>query len=444
MGGILSKEQEIFLRQHFLEYSDSELGEKLHISQTAAAKERRRLGLLRPRGAKPQQKTIRDDKSRKTVSYAKQQFLRENYLRYSDKELSERLGLGLAQLRTLRRKLGLKRTRSALFRGRATWTEEEERYVEEWWGLVSVKAIAGRLNRSEDAIVVRAQRLGLGSFLECGDYISLNQLFRAMEGKQGGEVSYSYKLTSWAKMRGLPIHMKKVRDCSVRVIYLDEFWAWAERNRSFVDFSKIPPLTFGEEPDWVPEQRKKDVKRALSISDAPWSSEDDNRLIALLRQHKYGYAELSKILHRTTGAIQRRCITLGIPDRPVKAEVSKWTPDTLSVLAEEIRNGSSYTEIADVLGRSSKAVQGKVYSTYFTENLDKVRLMIGDGPWGAGAPSPTVLQAKNLSAHQKALKEAITKLTKALSKYAIQKQCFENARAASHKKSESEGESLTA
>lgn len=38
-----------------------------------------------------------------------------------------------------------------------------------------------------------------------------------------------------------------------KIIYLDEFWKWAEKNRSFLDFSKMEPLALGKEPGWVNE-----------------------------------------------------------------------------------------------------------------------------------------------------------------------------------------------
>lgn len=41
---------------------------------------------------------------------------------------------------------------------------------------MSIPAIAKRLNRSVEAVVVRKNRLGLGPVLFGGDYISMNQL----------------------------------------------------------------------------------------------------------------------------------------------------------------------------------------------------------------------------------------------------------------------------
>lgn len=59
--------------------------------------------------------------------------------------------------------------------------------------------------------------------------------------------------------------------------------------------------------------------------------------------------------------------------------------------------GAIYSMIGRVIGKSEKALRGKIYFTYLTEDADKVRAMLGDGPWGHGAPEPTVRQGFSLS-----------------------------------------------
>ncbi|MBQ2382937.1 MAG: hypothetical protein II290_02760 [Oscillospiraceae bacterium] len=295
--------------------------------------------------------------------------------------------------------------------GYRAWTDAEEDYLQEKWGTVSVPAIARHLGRSVNAVKVRAQRLGCGPVLMGGDYITLNQLLFAVKGTNAG-VNYSMK--SWVQNRGLPVHTKKVIDNSFRVVYLHEFWAWAEKNRSFIDFSKMEPLALGEEPLWVADQRKKDFQAFALQRKDPWTSEEDSRLKMLLRQHKYGYKELSEMLRRSAGAIQRRINDLGLKERPVKAdnhsEDAKWTDSDFEILADGIRLGESYTAIGLKLDKSEKAIRGKVYFVYLTESADKVRAMMGDGPWGTGAPVPTVKQAVVLSRTRTATKLQLSQL----------------------------------
>lgn len=278
------------------------------------------------------------------------------------------------------------------------WTPAEEEYLAENWGHISFAGFCKHLGRTENAIKVRVQRLGLGPYLESGEYISLHQLSLAL-GFAG--TSEKYFLKSWVKNRGCPIHNKRRGKSVIRVIYLDEFWPWAEKNRSFLDFSKMEPLALGEEPDWVAEQRRKDYLAFAIQRKDPWTADEDSRLAMLLKQHKYGYAQLSEMLHRSAGAIQRRCQDLGLKERPVKAnnhgKDAEWTQADFLALAEGIRHGDSYTVIGNAIGKSEKAIRGKVYFTYLTESADKVRSMMGDGPWGCGAPEATVRQGFHLS-----------------------------------------------
>lgn len=278
-------------------------------------------------------------------------------------------------------------------RGR-TWTAEEETYLMENWGTLSVPAIAKKLNRTVEAIKIRASRLCLGPVLMGGAYVTFNQLMIALTGKFH---AYTYQKESWVKKRGLPIHRKKVVRNSFTVVYLDEFWEWAERNRSFIDFSKMKPLALGEEPAWVAQQRKIDMVSYATQRKDPWTPQEDQRLTYLLKRHKYSYAEVSRELRRSDGAILRRCRDLGLKERPVRESTrNPWSDADLQLLAEMIRQGCSYTMIGDACGgRSEKAVRGTVFRTYHTENADKVRAMLGDGPWGAGAPGAAVKSEKH-------------------------------------------------
>lgn len=288
------------------------------------------------------------------------------------------------------------------------WTQEEIDYLAESWGRVSVTHIAEKLGRSVNAIYVMKNRLKLGRWLDSGDYITLNQLLNAVTGSN----VHGYTLKSWVENRELPIHNKRRNQSVVRVVYLSEFWEWAEKNRSFIDFSKMEPLILGEEPDWLTEQRKKDFKAYAIQRKDPWTPLEEEKLVYYLKQHKYTYVELSKMLKRSCGAIQRRCRDLGIKERPVKADNhgpdSIWTAEMYEVLADGIRNGDSYMLISEAIGKSEKAIRGKVYNMYFTEDADKVRAMLQDGEWGHGRPEVRVKQAVHLSEYRKETKKQLS------------------------------------
>lgn len=290
----------------------------------------------------------------------------------------------------------------------------------ERWGNVSIPSIAKALNRTTGAVRLRATSMNMGPVLMGGDYVTFSKLIETVTGIQN--FAYGYKMQSWVERRGLPVHRKKVINCSFRVVYLKDFWQWAEANRSFLDFSRMEPLALGEEPEWVAEQRRKDFGALPLQMKKRWTKEEDSRLIMLVKQHRYGYAELSEMMHRSAGSILRRCSDLGLKERPVRVpsngSTSCWTDEYLAILANGIREGDSYTAIGRKIGKSEKAVRGKVYTTYYTESADKVRAMMGDGPFGNGAPVPTVAQAIHLSGRKRQVKKELKKLCEILRRMA--------------------------
>lgn len=298
------------------------------------------------------------------------------------------------------------------------WTREEENYLAEKWGHMTIPGLAKALQRIEYAIKIRAHRLKLGPVLGAGDYITLNQLIIAVTG----HAEHKYHITSWVEKRGLPVHEKRVSQNTFRVVFLDEFWAWAEKNRSFIDFSKMEPLALGVEPAWVAEQRRKDSTAFWLQQKRRWTAEEDQLLMDLLKLHKFTWTEISERLSRSVGSIQRRCRDLGVRERPVKAGTRPdrpWDEEAFRILADGIRDGDSYAAIGRRLGKSEKAVRGKVFTVYLTENADKVREMMGNGKWGDCAPVPTVKQGIVLSRHEATTKRNLAALAFVLKQRAI-------------------------
>ena len=232
-----------------------------------------------------------------------------------------------------------------------------------------------------------------------GGYVTLNQLLATVTGRERGN---TYQRKSWVpgEPRALPVHRKKVRPCSFPVVYLEEFWKWAEAQPQF------PRLLENGAAGTRLGSRRGSQSSAKRITAPARSSARirgrQTRTVALkccsVSTNIHGRS-CQRCCTAQTGAIQHRCRNLGIKDRPVKADnhgksARCWNEQRdYAVLADGIRHGDSYMAIGQALGKSEKAVRGKVYTVYLTENADKVREYMGDGPWGAGAPEPKVKQA---------------------------------------------------
>ena len=289
------------------------------------------------------------------------------------------------------------------------WTQAEKEQLAEEWGMYSIDTIASRLSRSRCAIILKASRLGLGPHLSASSLISFNVLIKEL-GLKGG---YEWHLEKFTQA-GLKIHNQRVKDCSFRMVDLDEFWRFAGQNKFLFDFSRLEENALGKEPEWVKVKRSEDFKRSRVVKphNAKWTKAEDKQLLSLLRTYRYTWPEISQRLNRSEGAIQRRVLDLGIKERPLKADNHNlWTDEQIQTLSRMIKQGSNYEVMSRAIGKSSKAIRGKVFTVYMTESLQKVSKMLGDGEWGNNRPSKRIVQKNLLSAEEKnEVKSEISKL----------------------------------
>lgn len=240
------------------------------------------------------------------------------------------------------------------------WTREEEQYLGEAWGRTSLKGIAKNLGRTETAVAVKVQRMGLGPALQAGERISWNEF---VKGLYGGNYGGDYVKKRLIKA-GFPVHIQTVRGkngARFTTVDIDEFWEFAERHKDLFDFSRMEPHIFGMEPEWAALKRQLDAERRRNVhayNDA-WTKSEDNMLIHLLQEYKYTYTDIAKKLRRSEGAVKRRIATLGLKERPVRKETRMWTDEEMARLVEMRAQGYGYDNIAAKLGRSELCVRRK-------------------------------------------------------------------------------------
>ena len=239
--------------------------------------------------------------------------------------------------------------------GALCYSSDESQYLEDNWGAMSVGTIAKNLNRPISGLINKKGRLGLGSFLDNGEYITVHQLFIAI-GRTGGN---DYTLKQWIK-KGFPVKRKKVHNCSFNVIYLNAFWKWAKEYRMHIDFNKFKKNVIGEEPEWVKDQRAADIAFS-KYKFTPWTKSEDNHLKSLLGLYKYSYPQLSKAMYRTEGAIKRRCIDTRVLERPLRENPhSIWNKKQEAIVIQMYSKGYRSEIIKDYIDKSGQAINGKI------------------------------------------------------------------------------------
>ena len=259
------------------------------------------------------------------------------------------------------------------------WSSSEIEYLSEQWGTKSVLALSKQLGRSPVAIKAKARKLKLGSFLNAGDYVSLNQLYATLGIVGGGE----WRNKNWISQYNFPVRYRRVEQKRFRVVYIKDFWEWAFSHQSKIDFTKFEENSLGEEPEWAKQKRKADFEKLFAVSKSAtsmkWTPTEDEKLLFMLKTYKYTAEEIAKSLLRSESAVIRRISTLKIPYRPLRNDShgTPWTEAEKSAVITMIKGNSNYPAISKAMDRhSEKAIRGLVYRLYGTENLDVVRTRI--------------------------------------------------------------------
>lgn len=241
-------------------------------------------------------------------------------------------------------------------RGRV-WTNEELEFLEDKWGILSISAIAKKLNRTTTSIQIKANRLGLGTFIDSAEYVTFNKFIKAI----GYSQSYSYFYKRLVKL-GFPIKKKKIVTRTFKVVYLDEFWKWAENNKNDINFANFEKGNLGLEPEWVEAKRKSDRSNPSKIThNRVWTKAHDNTLISMCKSQRYTYKDIARELNRTENAIKRRLIDLGVKVRPLYLNNHvKWTDEENKKMLELHEQGYDTNYIANVLNKSQLSISDRI------------------------------------------------------------------------------------
>ena len=234
-----------------------------------------------------------------------------------------------------------------------SWSTEEVDYLEDKWGVTSITGIAKHLGRTINSVKCKAYKSGLQRFIDQGEYVTFNQFTKAIG--YGG--SYSY-LEKRLRKLDFPIKLKASVKMRYKVVYIEDFWKWAEQHKQDISFAKFKKGMLGEEPAWVEEKRKADSKNPSKLAhNRKWTREEDNLLIERLKTYKYTYADLSEEFNRTEAAIKRRIYDLAISYRPVpRSNHSKWTDEENKKMFELHDKGYDTYSIAKALGKTHLSI----------------------------------------------------------------------------------------
>lgn len=183
------------------------------------------------------------------------------------------------------------------------WTQDEVDYLITTVGVKSIGRMASELKRTNQSVLLKLTRLGIGDTWNQIPDISLNDLQSAFN------ISI-HSVQRWKNELGLPVLKKATRyKRRFYVIKPKDFWKWAKDNQSLIDFRKYESLSIPEEPDWLKEAIRKDYDSIPDRHGKLWTHVEEISLLSLLKSN-LSYREIGIKLKRSTRSIQERVVIL--------------------------------------------------------------------------------------------------------------------------------------
>ena len=178
-----------------------------------------------------------------------------------------------------------------------TWTEYEIEYLKEHWGVIPLKNIAKKLNRTKTAIHLKVKREKLGAATRADEYITPSHLAKLL------------KVDSHAAIRWIKKHnLKAVRKIMLfkRRFYLinhSDLCKWLENNQDRFDSRKVELFSLGYEPQWLHAKRIKDRELPKNRF-KKWTALEVQRIVVNYEDMKY--KEIAQLLGRSYISIDHK------------------------------------------------------------------------------------------------------------------------------------------
>lgn len=263
---------------------------------------------------------------------------------FTQKQVGEKLNITQSKVSYLMKKYNIKARNSI-------WTEEEEEYLQRRYGKTTLKRIAKKLGRSENAIEIKAGRLGISSALEATGELTAAEIAKVFK------IDAHVVVDKWIKDKGLKAQYKAVKFTrKFWRIKIEDFWKWAEDNKEIINFSKLERNILGKEPNWVDIERKKDFKEKPKRQHQFWNELEDRKLKNLWKSSK-SIKEIAEILNRSSSSARHRSKRLGL--KPYKKVNIPWTDEEVNTIIKMKKDGALDREIAWELGRSTGNISWK-------------------------------------------------------------------------------------
>lgn len=179
------------------------------------------------------------------------------------------------------------------------WTYDQEQYLLDAYGNVTLPFLCNKLGKSMDSIKQKYKDL-TG---HCDPYIA-SGLYSPREVAPVLGVEHR-TVIDWIRHRGFPAkRLHKDEDYHRYYIEPSEMWKWVEENKDRIPFAHVKQGVFLPEPIWLAQEIRNAIKKGLKRP-IKWTKEEDE---LAWWWHKGGvnYREIARRLGRPESGTQRR------------------------------------------------------------------------------------------------------------------------------------------
>lgn len=148
--------------------------------------------------------------------------------KYHCSKIAEIMNKSENAIRLKAKKLGI-----TLILDKRNWTKEEEDFLSDYWSYKSIETIAKKLKRTVFSVKVRANRLGLGPMIKNNEFLTVTDISDLLN------VSRDRITTTWVSL-GLKLKKKKLsKNKSYYVITFEDLMSFLENNQNEWDTRNV-------------------------------------------------------------------------------------------------------------------------------------------------------------------------------------------------------------
>lgn len=177
------------------------------------------------------------------------------------------------------------------------WSEEEKEFLEDYWGIRTIKYLSTKLKRSQRAIEHKAIQLNLGGAYETGDYLLASDVARMFNCD-------FCVIKRWFKL-GLPYTDRALNQKKMYRIKHQDLINWLKNNQNEWSSTELEMYALGEESDWLKEKRILDKDKIPKNTRKKFTQTEDKIIINLFNMGKRAI-DIATELGRSEDSIKHR------------------------------------------------------------------------------------------------------------------------------------------